>query len=62
MITVLIDIDRTAFYYFICVCGGGGCIVQYMCLSCSINIVTIRVNKIKLYILLMNLANRIDDS
>ena len=53
MITVLIYIDRTAlfiiriyliyyhcYYYLFCVC-----VVQYICLSCSIDLVSICANK-----------------
>ena len=54
MIAVLFYIDRTALfiiriyfiyyhcYYFLCVCV---CVVHYMCLSCSIDLVSICANK-----------------
>ena len=51
MIAVLIYIDRTALFikciYFICYhCYYFFlCVVQYMCLSCSINLVSICANK-----------------
>ena len=49
LITVLIYIDRTAVFiiciycmYYLCV---GVCVVQYMCLCCAIDIVSICANK-----------------